>query len=132
MIKKIEVTSQDRYQLIDITGNIEKAVEESGIKSGLVFIFAPHSTTAILVTENESGLARDWVEFFKKQVSGINFVHDPFENNADSHILSGLIGHEKTFAIEDGKIVSGKWQQIFLSEFDGPKIREVIVKMIEN
>lgn len=132
MINKFDVVSQDRYQLIDITSNIESSVAESGIDSGLIFIFTLHSTTAILITEDDSALKRDWLEFFKNQVNGIKFTHDLYENNADSHILSGIIGHEKTFMIENGKIQLGKWQQIFFVEFDGPKIRDVMIKITEG
>lgn len=132
MINKIDIISQDRYQLIDITDNVGKAVKESNVKSGLVFIFTLHSTTAILITENESGLRKDWLEFFKKQIRGIKFTHDPLENNGDSHILSGLVGHEKTFAVENSKIMLGRWQQIFFVEFDGPKIRNIIIKTVED
>lgn len=132
MTERFNVSTQKHYQLIDITSNVETAVNLSSTISGTVIVYTPHSTAAILVTENESGLINDWLDFVKKQFIDMKFEHDPLENNTDAHIFSGLIGQEKTFIIENGKIYTGKWQQIFLAEFDGPKIREVIIKIIND
>ena len=132
MLKEFNIITKEKYQLIDITDKIERIVEEAGIKSGLIFIFVPHSTAGLLSTENESGLKQDWLNIFKKIVSGINFWHDKIDNNADSHILSGLIGQGRTLIVEDNKIIRGTWQQIFLVELDGPKNRRIVVKFIKN
>ena len=131
MISEINVSSRERYQLIDITDEVEKAVKESGVKNGLVLVFAPHSTAAILLTENEAGLKEDWLDFFKKLVSGFDFQHNRIDDNADSHLLSGLIGQERILPVKDGRLIRGTWQQIFLLELDGPRNRKVIVKIIE-
>lgn len=126
MIKEITLSTQDRYQLIDITDKVEQAVR--GIKDGLCLVFVPHSTAAIILTENESGLKNDWLKIFKKLIKDEIFEHDRIDNNADSHLLSGLLGQEKTLAIENGKLIRGTWQQIFLVELDGPRKRRIIVK----
>jgi len=131
MISEINVSSRERYQLIDITDEVEKAVKESGVKNGLVLVFAPHSTAAILLTENEAGLKEDWLDFLKKLVSGFDFQHNRIDDNADSHLLSGLIGQERILPVKDGRLIRGTWQQIFLLELDGPRNRKVIVKIIE-
>lgn len=130
MKKEFTILTKERYQLIDITENADKAVEESGAKEGLVLLFVPHSTAAILLTEDEDGLKQDWSAFLKRLVAGLNFRHDFIDDNADSHILSGLLGQGKFLPIENGRIVRGAWQQIFLAEFDGPKTRKVKVKII--
>lgn len=129
MIKEFSVSSEKRYQLIDIGDQVEKIVEESGIKDGFILVFTPHSTAAILLTENEEGLKQDWLDFLKKSVAGLNFQHNKIDNNADSHILSGLIGQGKTLPLEKGRIIRGTWQQIFLVELDGPRNRKIIVKI---
>ena len=113
MISEINVSSRERYQLIDITDEVEKAVKESGVKDGLVLVFAPHSTAAILLTENEAGLKEDWLDFLKKLVSGFDFQHNRIDDNADSHLLSGLIGQERILPVKDGRLIRGTWQQIF-------------------
>jgi len=130
MFKELKVSTENRYQLIDITEEVERIVKESKIKDGLVLIFVPHSTSGILLTENEKGLKNDWLKIFKKLISGIDFEHNKIDDNADSHLLSGLIGQGKILPIKDGEIIRGTWQQIFLAEFDGPRERKVIVEII--
>lgn len=130
MIKEFYVSSQKRYELVDITNKVEQVIKESKIENGLVLIFAPHSTAAIVLTENESGLKKDWLAVLKKLVSGIDFLHNQIDNNADSHILSGLLGQGKILAVENGELILGTWQQILLVELDGPKKRRIIVKII--
>lgn len=132
MLKEFDIITKGKYQLIDITGKVEKIVKEAGIKSGLIFIFVPHSTAGILLTENESGLKQDWLNVFKRIVSGIDFLHDRVDNNADSHILSGLLGQGKTLIIENGQLFRGTWQQIFLVELDGSRNRRIVIKFIKT
>ncbi len=129
MIKEFNISSSKRYELVDISREVEKIVEESGVKEGLAFIFLPHSTAGLLLTENESGLKRDWLNFFEKIVSEMTFEHDKIDNNADSHLLSGLIGQSRELILREGKLIRGTWQNIFLAEFDGPRSRKVIVKI---
>ena len=131
MIREINVSSRERYQLIDITDEVEKIVKENGVKDGLVLVFTPHSTAGILLTENEKGLKEDWLIFLKKLVSGFGFQHNKIDDNADSHILSGLVGQERVLHVKGGQMIRGTWQQIFLLELDGPRSRKVIVKIVE-
>ena len=130
MFREFSVATEKRYQLVNITQEVEEMVEESGIKDGLVLVFVPHSTAGIILTENEERLKNDWLEIFKKLTSGIDFLHNQIDDNADSHILSGLVGQGRVLPIKDGKIVRGTWQQILLAEFDGPRERKVIMEII--
>ncbi len=132
MTKEFNVSSKDRYQLIDITDKVEGIIRENKVKNGLILVFVPHSTAGIVLTENESGLKEDWMQVLKKIVSGSDFLHNRIDNNADSHILSGLLGQGKTLAIENSKLILGTWQQIFLVELDGPRSRRVVVKIIKD
>jgi secondary thiamine-phosphate synthase enzyme len=129
MIKEIAIFTKERYELVDITKEVEKAVKESKINDGLVLIFVPHSTCAILLTENEKGLKRDILKFLNKIVSGFEFEHNRIDDNADSHILSSIIGQERVMIIEKGEILRGTWQNIFLLELDGPRQRRVLIKL---
>jgi secondary thiamine-phosphate synthase enzyme len=128
--KEFTLSTQKRYQLVDITDSVEEIVKKTGIKDGQVLVFVPHSTAAILLTENEEGLKQDWLDLLKKLVSGFDFRHNRIDDNADSHILSGLVGQIRVLPVEEGRIVRGTWQQIFLAEFDGPRTRRVIVNVI--
>ncbi len=132
MTKEFNVSSKDRYQLIDITDKVEGIIRESKVKDGLVLVFVPHSTAGIVLTENEPGLKEDWLQVLKKIVSGFDFLHNRIDNNADSHILSGLLGQGKTLVIENGQLIRGTWQQVFLVELDGPRSRRVVVKIIKD
>jgi len=130
MIKEIEISSNQRYQMIDITDRIEKVVKQSQKENGLVFIFTPHSTAAVALTEDEPGLKQDWLDFLNEIISGFDFEHNKIDDNADSHILSGLIGQGKTLILEKGQLIRGAWQQIFLVELDGPRSRKVMIKIL--
>ncbi len=132
MITEFTISTFKRYQLLDITSKIEEIVEQSKIENGLVLVFVPHSTAGIVLTENESGLKQDWLSVLKKLVSGFNFLHNQIDNNADSHILSGLVGQGKVLPIRNRKLARGTWQQILLAEFDGPRNRRVIVEIIKS
>ncbi len=127
MSRHFQISTEKKYQLIDITEKIERTIEQIGLRQGRALIFTPHSTAAILLTENEEGLKQDWLNLFKKMVSGTDFLHDRIDNNADAHLLSGLIGQGKSLPVENGRLVRGTWQNIFLAEFDGPRIRKIII-----
>ena len=132
MTKSLTVSSLKRYQLIDITDQVEKLISESKVKEGICLVFAPHSTAAVILTENEEGLKNDWLQVLKKLVAGFDFEHNKIDDNADSHILAGILGQGKTIPIENGKLIRGTWQQIFLVELDGPRERKIIVKIISQ
>ena len=121
--------TNQRYQLLNITDQVEKVVSQNQIKDGFCLVFAPHSTAAIILTENEPGLKNDWLKILKKLVKDESFEHDQIENNADSHLLSGFLGQGKVLPIENGQLIRGTWQQVFLVELDGPRTRKVVVKI---
>lgn len=127
MIKEFFVQTEKRYELKDISQTIENIVQESGLAEGIVLIFVPHSTCGIIITENEEGLKKDWLNFLKKMVTGFDFYHNQIDNNADSHLLAGLVSQVKVFPVKEGKILRGTWQQILLAEFDGPRKRKIVV-----
>ncbi|MCJ7793130.1 MAG: secondary thiamine-phosphate synthase enzyme YjbQ [Candidatus Marinimicrobia bacterium] len=129
---EITVKTDQKYQLVDLTDQVELVVSKSKVKEGLCLVFVPHSTAAIILTENESGLKNDWLKMLKKLVAGEKFEHDRIDNNADSHLLSGLLGQGRVMPIEKSRIVRGTWQNIFLVELDGPRTRRVIIKTIKS
>ena len=129
MFKQFTISTKERYELVDITGEVEELVASSGVQDGTVAIFTPHSTAAIILTENEPGLKQDWLEFLKTLVSGYDFKHDRIDDNADSHLLSGLLGQSRTLIIDNGSLVRGAWQNIFLVELDGSRERKVAINI---
>jgi secondary thiamine-phosphate synthase enzyme len=128
----IEVLTDEKNQLVNITEKVEKIIEKSGVKNGLALIFSFHTSATILINEDEPGLKKDWFKFVGKLTSGLEFFHDKIDNNASAHLISGLLGNEKTLPVENGKLLRGTWQEIFLMELDGPRTRKVLVKVINN
>jgi secondary thiamine-phosphate synthase enzyme len=97
----------------------------------LCLISSLHSTTAIIINENESGLIQDILyEVQKVFPKDEKWLHNRIDDNADSHLASAFIGSSKTFPIKDGKIIRGTWQNIFLLELDGPRIRRIILEAL--
>lgn len=128
-MQEFTVTSSTRYELIEITEQVKEIVSKSSIKNGFCLIFVPHSTSGLILTEDEEGLKKDFLKVFEKLTSGFDFRHNQTDDNADSHILAAIVGQGQTIPFKDGKLILGTWQQIFLAEFDGPRTRRVIVQI---
>jgi secondary thiamine-phosphate synthase enzyme len=125
----LHVKTQRRTQMVDITGEVEKAVRESGVVSGVCHLYVPHTTAGIAINEHaDPDVARDLETAF----DGLVPRQGPYrhsEGNSDSHIKSVLTGTSQSVFIQGGKLVLGRWQGIFLCEFDGPRERSVFVKI---
>lgn len=120
-------------ELIDITDNVLEDVNKSSIRSGICVISTPHTTTAIIINENEPGLLSDMFNLLNKLVPpGAGYDHDRIDNNADSHLRAMLLGSSETIPIVEGKLVLGTWQRIFFVELDGPLQRKVNITLIRQ
>lgn len=132
MIKKIQVQTRSRAELVDITSKIEDAVRESKVKSGVCHIFVPHTTAAVTINENaDPSVKRDILGSFEKLVPS-GGVYEHTEGNAAAHIKSAITGTDKTVFIEDGILKLGTWQGVFFCEFDGPRQRSVFIRIVEG
>jgi len=128
--KKIDVPTRSRTELVDITAEIEEIVRESKAKDGVCHIFVPHTTAGITINENADPSVRsDIINELDKMVP-FDGDYEHAEGNAAAHIKSTLVGTDATVFIEDGALVFGAWQGIYLCEFDGPRRRSVFVKII--
>ena len=117
--KKLILNSSRNFEIIDITSMIN---DEIDIKSGIVNIFSKHSTSAIVVNENESGLLQDLELMLGDLVSDkYSWQHDRIDNNAKSHLKSFLLSSSETIPISNGKLDLGTWQSVFFVELDGPR-----------
>ena len=117
--KKLILNSSRNFEIIDITSMIN---DEIDIKSGIVNIFSKHSTSAIVVNENESGLLQDLELMLSDLVSDkYSWQHDRIDNNAKSHLKSFLLSSSETIPISNGKLDLGTWQSVFFVELDGPR-----------
>ena len=117
--KKLILNSSRNFEIIDITSMIN---DEIDIESGIVNIFSKHSTSAIVVNENESGLLQDLELMLGYLVSDkYSWQHDRIDNNAKSHLKSFLLSSSETIPISEGKLDLGTWQSVFFVELDGPR-----------
>ncbi|MBQ6345745.1 MAG: YjbQ family protein [Methanobrevibacter sp.] len=117
--KKLILNSNRNFEIIDITAMINNEID---IKSGIVNVFSKHSTSAIVVNENESGLLKDLELMLSDLVSDkYSWQHDRIDNNAKSHLKSFLLSSSETIPILDGKLDLGTWQSVFFVELDGPR-----------
>lgn len=127
-MEKINIRTDKRIDLIDITDKVQRVVSQSKIQDGICFLFCPHTTAGITINENADPSVRsDIINTLNKLIpENANYAHA--EGNADSHIKSSLFGSSLIIFIEDGQLKFGTWQGIFFCEGDGPRPREVWVK----
>ncbi|MDD4362877.1 MAG: secondary thiamine-phosphate synthase enzyme YjbQ [Atribacterota bacterium] len=130
MLKTISVATHSRTEMLDITSKIQEVVKESKKQEGLCCIFVPHTTAGITINENDDPSVLDDIlqEFNKVIPFEDNYRH--LEGNSAAHIKSSIVGSSVNVIIENGKLKLGTWQGICFCEFDGPRIREVWIKII--
>ncbi len=117
---------------MDITGPVIEAVQKTGMKDGLCVIFTPHTTAAVTINENaDPSVPRDILMELNKIVP-FDDRYQHSEGNSAAHIKSSLVGCSQTLLIESGRLLLGAWQGIFFCEFDGPRNRQVHVKVISE
>jgi secondary thiamine-phosphate synthase enzyme len=131
--KELWFETQTRRAFLNITGQVEKCLQESGIREGLVLINAMHITASVFINDDESGLHNDfevWLEKLAPEKPYSQYKHNGFEDNADAHIKRTIMGREVVVAITNGRLDFGPWEQIFYGEFDGKRRKRVLVKII--
>ncbi|MBP1908372.1 secondary thiamine-phosphate synthase enzyme YjbQ [Methanolobus bombayensis] len=129
----MQIKTNKRMELIDITDRVRKELDETGVQKGICVISTKHTTTSIIINENESGLVSDILGLLEKLVPAhAGYAHDRIDNNADSHLKAMLLGSSETLPVIDGGLHLGTWQSIFLVEMDGPRTREVTVTVISS
>ncbi|MHB8138174.1 MAG: secondary thiamine-phosphate synthase enzyme YjbQ [Smithellaceae bacterium] len=127
-MKEISLQTRARFEMIDITVAVQKAVREEKIDSGIGLVYTPHTTAAITINENaDPDVPRDILAALDHAVPlSSNYRHT--EGNSAAHVKSSLVGASEMVIIENGHVVLGTWQSIFFCEFDGPRTRKVFVK----
>ncbi|MEW6162598.1 MAG: secondary thiamine-phosphate synthase enzyme YjbQ [Nitrospirota bacterium] len=128
MVRYINVRSKSRIEFIDVTGMLQEAVKEAGIKDGVCYLCVPHTTAGIIINEGaDPSVQRDIQNTLSRLApQDMNYFHR--EGNADAHIKSALVGTSLNVIIDGGKLLLGTWQSIFFCEFDGPRHRRIAVK----
>lgn len=131
MQKEITIKSSKRDELIDISNEIDSVLKESQVKEGICFLYVPHATAAIIINENyDPNICDDFTDALKKLIPQGIWRHDSIDSNADSHIKAAICGPSESIPIKEGKLQLGTWQSPMLTEFDGPRSRKLIIKII--
>jgi len=122
-----------RRAYINITSQVQKCLDESGVREGLVLVNAMHITASVFVNDDEAGLHHDfekWLEGLAPEKPYDQYKHNGYEDNADAHLKRQIMGREVVAAITNGKLDFGTWEQIFYGEYDGKRPKKVLVKII--
>jgi len=131
--KELWFETPTRRSFLNITGEVEKCLIDSGIKEGLILVNAMHITSSVFINDDESGLHHDfevWLEKLAPEKPYSQYGHNGFEDNADAHIKRTLMGREVVVAVTNGQMDFGPWEQIFYGEFDGKRRKRVLVKIV--
>lgn len=131
--KELTFNVPSRRGFLNITSQVEDAVQESGVKDGLMLCNAMNITASVFINDNESGLHHDfdvWLEKLAPEKPYSQYSHNGYEDNADAHLKRTVMGREVVVAITDGKLDFGIWEQIFYGEFDGNRNKRALIKII--
>lgn len=134
MQKNFTIATYKHDGLYDITGEVKKIVDESGIQNGLANVYVQGATAGIMIQENwDQSVQNDVVTLFKKLIPAGIWEHDAQDNNGDSHLKAGIVGPQETIPIIQGNLGLSTWQNIFLCEFDGPRTtRKIVVTILDS
>ena len=131
--KELFFNIPERRAIVNITTQVQAAVNASGIKEGLVLVNAMNITSSVFINDDESGLHNDfeeWLEGLAPELPHERYAHNGFEDNADAHLKRTVMGREVVCAITKGRLDFGTWEQIFYYEFDGKRKKHVLIKVI--
>ena len=131
-MQTFQVRTSARTEFMDITRSVQEAVNKTGVEDGVCFVFIPHTTAAVTINENaDLSVVQDIIMELDKIVpSKDQYRH--MEGNSPAHIKASLVGCSQIVFVKSGELVLGTWQGIFFCEFDGPRNREVHVKVISD
>ena len=122
-----------RRGFVNITDQVQEAIDDSGIREGLVLVNAMHITASVFINDDESGLHHDyevWLEKLAPHEPVSGYRHNVGEDNADAHMKRQIMGREVVVAVTEGRLDLGTWEQIFYGEFDGRRRKRVLIKII--
>lgn len=131
--KELWFNIPSRRGLVNITRDVQSAIDESGVKEGLVLVNAMNITASVFINDDEPGLHSDyekWLEKLAPEKPYSQYAHNGFEDNADAHLKRTIMGREVVCAITDGRLDFGTWEQIFYYEMDGLRNKHALIKII--
>jgi len=129
----IDVPTERRCQMVDVTGEVRRAVSEAGVECGLAIVYVPHTTAGVTINENaDPDVPHDILLTLEALVPHHRPGYRHAEGNSDSHVKASIVGSSQIVLIENGRLVLGTWQGIFFMEFDGPRRRKMHVRVVDH
>jgi len=132
MIAQLEINTSSAAELVDITAEVQRMVKDTGMQSGVCHVFVPHTTAGLTLNENWDPSVRADILMELGKIVPLRDNYRHAEGNSAAHIKASLMGASQTILVEDGRLVLGTWQGIYLAEFDGPRRRRVLVKLVSD
>lgn len=132
MIYRVDIKTKSRVEFQDITLKVREIVEANGVQSGACYLYIPHTTAGVMVNEHADPSVAEDIAAQLDSMAPQNGNYRHLEGNAPAHIKASLMGNSEVLFIEAGKIVLGTWQGIFFCEFDGPRNRHLLIKIVPD
>jgi secondary thiamine-phosphate synthase enzyme len=132
MLKEITIKTNTQTQILDITAQVQNAVDESGITEGLCCVFVPHTTAGVTINENADPSVKQDITMELNKVIPFDDNYSHLEGNSAAHIKASIIGSSVNVPVKNNYLLLGTWQGICFCEFDGPRTRKYYVKIIKN
>jgi secondary thiamine-phosphate synthase enzyme len=130
--KKLQISTNNYISFIDISAQVKQFIKESNVQNGIILVYTPHTTAGITINENaDPSVMNDITNFISKRIPHEEYFKH-YEGNSPSHIMSSLFSASETFIINNGEIILGQWQGIYFCEFDGPRTRNIFLKIIKS
>jgi secondary thiamine-phosphate synthase enzyme len=130
MVHKLSVRTTSRVEMVDITGQIEELVRQSGVEEGVCHLFEAHTTAGLTINENADPSVQADILMVLNRIISDREAYRHLEGNSPAHIKASLLGAQLTVLVSNGRLLLGTWQGIFLCEFDGPRTRKVHIKIM--
>ncbi len=127
-MRTIEVKTQAREELVDITARVREELVSSGVKSGICYVYVPHTTAAATINESADPSVKEDILMTLRKIVPDSLPYRHSEGNSPAHVKASLIGSSVKVIVEEGQLSLGTWQGIFFCEFDGPRSRRVFIK----
>ena len=132
-MKRFNINTNTRDQMIDITAQVQAYIDEVNVKSGVCVVYVPHTTAGVTINENaDPDVQHDIIEHLDQIIPWRARYFQHAEGNSAAHLKASFMGSSAHVIIEDGRLVLGTWQSIFFCEFDGPRRRSIIVKILKD
>jgi secondary thiamine-phosphate synthase enzyme len=130
-LESLSVRTSIRSEMLEVTDSLEKFVRSKNVLEGMLIAYVPHTTAAVTINENaDPDVRHDMVRKLETMIPKDEPYYRHGEGNSDSHVKTSLVGNSVTVLIERGRLVLGRWQGVYFCEFDGPRERELMVKLV--